>query len=264
MAHWRDRTRWFAAEFLVVVTGVLVALGVQSLYQRREDGRREIAWLRQLAAELQATEAAMAEADSFVGSADRSGARLLRAYRAPVPPDSIVAWLNDTGRFAFHLPVTGTAEAFVASGDLQLVRSDSLRGAIAEYVGRQRPKAGDSVGQGNQIIVRVETDEDLCRRISRTHFEIRRQGDEYVVVDLSKHGLWLNQIRLEHCRPTPVVTGNVLRIPGVIELEVLIDDERVKNGARSVPPSAISYETSSHRVSLEVLQGEIVKMEEYA
>ena len=139
MTEWRGRLRWFAAEFLVVVTGVLVALGLQAFYERSQDRRRETAYLQQLAAELRATEATMITADSFTASGDRAGVMLLRAYRAPSPPDSILVWLNGVGRFSFHLPVTGTAEALVSSGDLRLIENDSLRGAITSYVGNLRP-----------------------------------------------------------------------------------------------------------------------------
>jgi hypothetical protein len=64
----------------------------------------------------------MAPADSFVASADRAGVMLLRSYRAPAPRDSILVWLNLVSRWAFHLPVTGTAEALVTSSDLRLIR----------------------------------------------------------------------------------------------------------------------------------------------
>src|SRR5688572_25817782 len=42
---WRARVRWFAAEFLVVVTGVLVALALQAWYEDRQDRDRETAYL---------------------------------------------------------------------------------------------------------------------------------------------------------------------------------------------------------------------------
>src|SRR5438132_10733976 len=45
---WKHRTRWFAAEFLVVLCGVLVALALQSIYQGRQDASREHAYLQQL------------------------------------------------------------------------------------------------------------------------------------------------------------------------------------------------------------------------
>lgn len=139
MADMGRGARWFAAEFFVVVTGVLVALALQAFYERGQDGRRERAYLRQLATELRASEAIMVTADSFTADADRAGVMLLRTFRAPAPRDSMLVWLNLVGRWAFHLPAIGTAEALVASGDLRLIRNDSLRAAIADYVGRHRP-----------------------------------------------------------------------------------------------------------------------------
>lgn len=38
---WRARVQWFAAEFLIVVTGVLVALAVQAWWVERAGGREQ-------------------------------------------------------------------------------------------------------------------------------------------------------------------------------------------------------------------------------
>jgi hypothetical protein len=136
---WQRRTGWFAAQFLVVVSGVLVALMLQSWHENRRDAARELAYLRQLGAELRATEALMDRGDSVTAEADYANARLVRAYRERTPPrDSVLIWLVQIGRWFETAPVTGTAEALVVSGDLGLIRSDSLRAAIASYVARNR------------------------------------------------------------------------------------------------------------------------------
>lgn len=133
------RARWFAAEFLVVVTGVLVALAVQAWYQGREELDRERAYLRQLASDLRETGRAMDQADSVARRGEHAGAMLVRAFNLPaVPADSVYIWLAGLGGVTYRLPVTGTAEALIASGDLSLIRDDSLRAAIPAYVTRTR------------------------------------------------------------------------------------------------------------------------------
>ena len=136
---WVAGARWFAAEFLVVVTGVLVALAVQAWYQGVSDRGDEQDYLRQLASDLRATETSMARADSLSRRGEHSGTMLVRAFNDPaLSSDSVVNWLASMGGVTFRLPVMGTIEALIASGDLRLIRDDSLRAAIAAYLDETR------------------------------------------------------------------------------------------------------------------------------
>lgn len=49
---WRTRLRWFVAEFLVIVTGVLVAVALNGFYQRRQDARSEASYLALLSRDI--------------------------------------------------------------------------------------------------------------------------------------------------------------------------------------------------------------------
>lgn len=142
---WRRGARWFAAEFLVVVTGVLVALAVGAWWQGRQDAASERAYLRQLAAELRQTESAARSADAFLLPVDRAGSLLwLAFYEADPPPrDSLLAWAERSMWTSSVRPVVGTAEALVATGDLALIRDDSLRTAVTAYLERTRGRLYD-------------------------------------------------------------------------------------------------------------------------
>ena len=50
------RLRWFLAEFLVVVAGVWVAMGLSGLVDKRRDLQREQVYLQQLSADLGTSE----------------------------------------------------------------------------------------------------------------------------------------------------------------------------------------------------------------
>ena len=128
--------RWFAAEFLVVVTGVLVALALNAFWQERQDRQHEISYLNQLYDDLIATDADMAEAvDNMTGRA-LAAARVDQAYWLEhPPPDAELAQLMvEPVRTQRHRPVLGTAEALVSSGDLRLIRSEPLRSELVAYV----------------------------------------------------------------------------------------------------------------------------------
>ncbi len=143
--NWRRGARWFGAEFLVVVTGVLVALAVGAWWEGRQDVAAERAYLRQLAADLRETEGAADRADAFLRPVDRAGSLLwLAFYQAHPPPrDSLLALAEQAMWTATLRPLTGTAEALVATGDLALIRDDSLRTAVTAYLEQTRGRLYD-------------------------------------------------------------------------------------------------------------------------
>ncbi|WP_412069190.1 hypothetical protein [Rubrivirga sp. IMCC43871] len=127
---WRPTLRWFAAEIVVVVAGVLIALALNAWWGSRQDAARERAYLRGVLAELQATEAELmgeiATSRDLFGDAQR----VHQAYflASPPPVDSLQAWW----RFSHSdpEPTFGTLRALIGTGDLTLIRDDSVRAAL--------------------------------------------------------------------------------------------------------------------------------------
>lgn len=142
---WAGALRWFGAEFLVVVTGVLVALAVGAWWQGRQDAAEERAYLRQLAADLRETERAARDADAYLRPVDRAGTLLWLSFYGPeaAPRDSLLAWAERSAWTSTVRPVVGTAEALVATGDLALIRDDSLRTAVTAYLETTRGRLYD-------------------------------------------------------------------------------------------------------------------------
>jgi hypothetical protein len=137
---WRAGARWFAAEFLVVVAGVLVALAVQAWYEGRRDAERERAYLLQLAADLRDTERLLDTADVANRASTLAAARFVRAFYEPTRPprDSVLAWYGRASSYETVRPVTGTVEALIVTGDLNLLRSDRARAAVSAYLDLSR------------------------------------------------------------------------------------------------------------------------------
>lgn len=138
--RWRPRLRWFGAEFLVVVAGILAALAINAWWGARDDASRERRYLTQLRSDLLETERLVAEADSVMGPVDAAGAQLARAFFLPdrPPADSIVVWFSRAYRVRDARPITGTVESLIATGDLGLLRDESLRSAVATYLDNTR------------------------------------------------------------------------------------------------------------------------------
>jgi serine/threonine protein kinase len=89
-------------------------------------------------------------------------------------------------------------------------------------VGRQRRKLGEPDDTGNDVVLRVPGHDDLSTRISRRHLEIHRSGDQFFVTDRSKVGTHLNNVRLPRDVPTPLQSGDRLRVADVLILEVIL------------------------------------------
>lgn len=123
------------AEGLVIVLSILLAFGIDAWWDSSREREREHAYLRQLANDLEGT----LENNAFFGaradSTDQVVARLARAYYAAQPPpvDSLEKWWDEIGYWVVQ-PRLGTVQALVTTGDLTLIRNDSLRASLPSYL----------------------------------------------------------------------------------------------------------------------------------
>jgi hypothetical protein len=137
----RPATDWRAAlrEFAVILASVLTALLAQAWWQQREEQRRELDYLRQLLADTRENEARLdrviAQDSAFGVAAANAMAALVGAVPLP-PADTLDAWTSGAVSSADFRPLLGTFRALIGSGDLRLVRNDTLRAALTDYLAR--------------------------------------------------------------------------------------------------------------------------------
>jgi len=131
--------RWFAAEFLVVVTGILVALSMDAWWSDRAERVQERELLRGLHAEF-VTNKALFDRTADLHRQSIAQARQLLKLTGPDPKD-IDSTEIDVLLFpllseipSFH-PAMGEMEAMLGSGQLALIRNNRLRTAIAAWPG---------------------------------------------------------------------------------------------------------------------------------
>jgi len=205
---WKSRLRWFLAEFLVVVAGVLVALALTSWAQDRRNLEREQAYLRQLNADLQTSERILGETGELMNLRAEATARVLHRFwlENPVADDAFRDDLQLPRSTLRVRPVLGTAEALISSGDLNLIRSDALRAQLMAYV--------DSMKAGLEDISRY--DETYFRTAATT----LREGPD--LVQFSKY-----RTQEDRLRPRPNV---VERVPFPTTLAAMLNDRSVYNG----------------------------------
>lgn len=152
---WQSKLRWFAAEFLVVVTGVLVALALNAWWQGRQDLVSEEHYLAFLSRDLQSTLDDLGEAESFEGMQVREGLTAYRALSAPSPPEDPRSVSQALSRLSARRTLVldnATYEDLISTGNLQLVRNRELRDRIVDFYERTQ-RAYEILNKNNSFYV---------------------------------------------------------------------------------------------------------------
>ncbi len=129
---------WMGAlrEFAIIVAGVLCALGAQAWWDGHQERGREHDYLRQLQADTRENEARLDSSIASDSASGRAASRLIDALtRADAPPsaDTVVAWISRAAQASDFRPVAGNYRAILGTGELRLVRNDTLRALLAAY-----------------------------------------------------------------------------------------------------------------------------------
>lgn len=133
--------RWLLSETLVVVLGVLIALGLNDYWNDRADRALELQYLKRIQADV-STDVELIE--RWVGDQLQRKLRALDAI-APVVrgkepvPDDVETFLRNValggigGASATHWVASTTFEDLKSTGNLRLIRNADLRAKIASY-----------------------------------------------------------------------------------------------------------------------------------
>ena len=126
------------SEFLVIVVGVLVALGVDSWASERADRTAEVEYLEQLATELRLDSALFAGflmPNVIEARAALTRVRMVAAAATPIAEDT-AAILSDVRSGLSPLARLGRSTTFqelLSTGSLRLIESSPVRSAILRY-----------------------------------------------------------------------------------------------------------------------------------
>ena len=151
---WQGRLRWFAAEFLIVVTGILVALALNAWFQGRQDEERATNYLKRIDRDL---DLMIRDANFAAAYERRQTADGLYAYSVL----SHVSTADERQRASLalaHLLVRrtlpvhdGTYRDLISTGDMRLV-SDQLRDELVDYYDEADRIVG-VITKNNQVLV---------------------------------------------------------------------------------------------------------------
>ena len=152
---WATALRRWAAEFVLIVAGVSVALGADSVWEWRQDRQREAEYLAQLSEDLDENAGRLRAAIELEESQRRAAITAFEAVAGgvEVSPDSARSWLLDRRGLYYSDPrlVTGTFTALVSTGDVGLIRDPAIRRAVVGYV----PKVQDDMEEFDRWVDRL-------------------------------------------------------------------------------------------------------------
>ena len=161
--RWRPKLRWFAAEFLVVVTGVLVALALNAWWGSRQDAAAEARYLALLSRDLQATLDQLTSAEAFEDRQLRDGAAAYRALSGPGLPADPQATADALGKLGVRRTLVlddGAYQDLLATGNLRVIRNAALRERIVGFY----ESAGATFQRAN-LNTQMYVDEGFARNV---------------------------------------------------------------------------------------------------
>ncbi len=135
----QTRLRWFGAEILVVVFGILIAFSVDAWWSEKAERVQERELLRGLGAEF-AANLELFDRTALLHRQSIEQAREMLEITGPVPPELDPATIESLlwpliSEIPSYHPAMGEVEAMLGSGQLRLIRNDRLRTAIAAWPG---------------------------------------------------------------------------------------------------------------------------------
>jgi hypothetical protein len=195
----------------VIVVSILLAFAIEAWWASSQDREREGAYLEQLEADLEGTLENNARFSARAEASELATVRLFRSYyEASQPhPDSLETRWAGLAAWVVQ-PRLGTVQALVATGDLELIRDDSLRVAISSYLTEMTAFEGFEASRSSRV---GDALEELTRYVDPVAMEVENlsaaERDSIAQVDV-----W-----------SPLPVGPVRALPRVDMTAVVRDPE---------------------------------------
>jgi len=149
-------------ELVMVVVGILLALGIDSWWAGRQEHALEHDLLTQLSADLDRAEQQLEAELRLTEQATEAALHLVAAAHGQrqAPSDSLAKWLVRVSWWSDPVPTTASAQALVSSNTLHVIQDDALRSSVVTFL--------DQVAQLQVRIPRHEADlHDFLRSVDQ-------------------------------------------------------------------------------------------------
>ena len=134
------QTRSFILELFLIVAGILIALAIDEWREEIEEAKTAQVFLHQLTADLVATETQINSAASNTLLSEQTAQKVVDAFEnGQFPePEELSEWLARIRYVNNPVPVLGTAESLVSTGDLRVIPHVETRSGITSYLSRSK------------------------------------------------------------------------------------------------------------------------------
>jgi hypothetical protein len=208
--------RWFAAEIVVVVVGILIAMALNSWWSGRQDAERAASYLGRIHEDLLSDADALAKHQAYFAGVQRFGEDAITyvetgALRNGSAWHTLVAFFH-AGNIWPYASNTRTYVEMQNAGDLRLIRDSDLRAELATYYD------ASEVSQGSWIFGEIPAYRARIRGL--TPIPIQR----YLFDACSREDSCDNQVLLDCDAPSSVseaearaVLERFIATPGLLE-----------------------------------------------
>lgn len=125
-------------EILLVVIGILIALQINNWNEKRKESANELKFLRELRSDFLFSQNDLnqniTKASNLAHNCD-SLLALLRLPKDEVEPDKFFSYVRKLGAYSTFNPSNGALKNLISSGNLNIIKSDSLRMHLARWSG---------------------------------------------------------------------------------------------------------------------------------
>jgi type II secretory pathway pseudopilin PulG len=127
-------------ELVLIVAGILIALAIDQWQEGIDEAKRADVFLHQLVSDLVSTEKQMADAAGRTLESEQFAEYVANSFESGQFPDieELREWLAGMRYVDNPVPVLGTAEALVSTGDLRHIAQAQARSNITSYLSRSR------------------------------------------------------------------------------------------------------------------------------
>jgi hypothetical protein len=155
-SRWADRTKRLAAELVIIVTGILLALAINTWWQGVETRDREQDYLADLVVDFEENALRLQDAIDLASEIMTEAQILLRLENAAegraIGLDSLNYHLQTLSLLPTFEPVTRTYDNILGAGELQTLSNPELRMMLADFESQLRLVATVEQTQERQFV----------------------------------------------------------------------------------------------------------------
>lgn len=229
--------KYAIGEILLVMVGILLALQVNEWNKERNRKSEEKVIIEQLIEDLKMSQTDLQDMVKVLRENAKSSAIVCHAFwKKDLPHDSIFGHMRRPMGTATYSPTLGTAKSLISSGNIAVIKSDSIKNHITSYVEKVDYKLKD-INRYEETYYRKGV--ELIMEIGP--YSLLRDKSDFDEFFKGDPVLWNGLPRNDKMVPTP---NTIDRIPFEIDKAQLFNNKKVYTAYGSL---IIAHRNSANR-----------------